>query len=407
MAEKRRRTVVFVETAAAMGGVQFSTLYLAQHLDQTRWEPLVICPEEGDLVNACRRSEIRALVLHQPRLLGTSLRIGQDTRVPNPAAWLWDVSATLIIANRLARLLEQLEPDVVVTKGLFSHFYGGLAARRLRIPCVWHVQDFVSERFLGIYRRAFRFAAHWLPDQIIVDGAAIARQLPRSMTDRISIVHNGVDANVFRPGLDGSGVRTELGLPSDAIVIGHLARMTPWKGQHYLLQAFAGIANEVPTAYLLLVGDPAFDTNSYQNSLMDQTVELGVNERVKLAGYRHDVPEVLAAMDIFAFTSIEKDTSPLALLSAMSSGLPIVAFDIEGVRELIDDDGQLLRVPVGQTGPLSRSLRELISNEELRSRLGGAARQLAERRFTLDRYVRSIEKILLNVDQLKMRDYQA
>jgi glycosyltransferase involved in cell wall biosynthesis len=300
----------------------------------------------------------------------------------------------LVAARRLARFLLVVEPDVVVTKGLFPHFYGALAARKLPIPCIWHVQDFVSERSFGIYRRAFGMAARWLPDQIIVDGAAIARQLPSPIQHRISVIHNGVDSSLFRPDRDGSSVRTELGLPSNAVVIGHVARFTPWKGQHYLLEAFARIVNEAPNAYLLFVGDPVFDTDSYQRRLLQQTARLGIQDRVKFAGYRHDLPDVLAAMDVFAFTSVEKDTSPLALLSAMSTGLPIVAFDIEGVRELIEEDEQLLRVPVRQIESLSTSLLELVSDEELRLRLGRAARQLAERRFTLDRYVTRIERVL-------------
>src|SRR5512132_1727942 len=249
------RKVVFVECAAAMGGVQFSTLYLAQYLDPALWNPIVVCPEEGDLTDACRRLGIRAYVLEQAKLRSTSFRIANDIRLPNPVAWLWDGVAMLIAVRRLGRFLVQTKPHLVVTKGVFPHFYGGLAARRLGIPCIWHVQDFISERFLGLYRRAFGLAARVLPDHIIADGAAIARQLT-DVKDRISVILTGVDSNVFRPRIDGASVRTALDLPAGAIVIGHVGRMTPWKGQHYLLEAFARIACEAPNAYLVFVGDP-------------------------------------------------------------------------------------------------------------------------------------------------------
>jgi len=147
-----------------------------------------------------------------------------------------------VAARRLARVLQQVNADLIVTKGLFSHFYGGLAARQLGIPCVWHVQDFISERFWKVYQRLFGQVARWMPDHIIVDGASISRQLHRTVRNRTSIIHNAVDTNVFRPGLDGRTIRKEVGIPLDAMVIGHVGRMTPWKGQHYLLQAFARIA---------------------------------------------------------------------------------------------------------------------------------------------------------------------
>src|SRR4026207_1775035 len=88
-----RRRVVFMEGAAARGGVQFSTLYVAQHLHPELWKPVVLCPEEGDLPVACRRLGIDVQVLEQPKLRSTSFRIRNDVRLPNPAAWLWDGAA--------------------------------------------------------------------------------------------------------------------------------------------------------------------------------------------------------------------------------------------------------------------------------------------------------------------------
>jgi len=109
MQSERPKTVVFVESAAAMGGVQFSTLYLAQSLDKGRWKPIVVCPEEGDLINACRESGIETHVLDHPRLWSTSVRVGA-TRLPNPGAWVWDVGVIVNAARRLKRFLFQCSP---------------------------------------------------------------------------------------------------------------------------------------------------------------------------------------------------------------------------------------------------------------------------------------------------------
>ena len=392
MQSAARKTVVFVESAAAMGGVQFSTLYLAQSLDPTQWKPIVVCPEEGDLPGACRNAGIETHVLPQPRLWSTSVRIGGGVRLPNPFAWIWDAYVMSRAARRLKSFLLQSAPDLVVTKGLSSHFSGGWAARRLGVPCVWHVQDLISEQNFGIYRRAFALAARSLPQRIIVDGVAIERQLPGSLRSRISVVHNGIDTDVFRPGIDGSGVRDELGIPKGHLVIGHAGRITPWKGQHYLIEAFARIAEDQPNVSLLLAGSPVFDNDSYQRRLLSLTTQFGLQDRIKFAGYRHDLPNVLAAMDIFAFTSIEKDTSPLALLSAMSCGLAIVAFDIEGVRELATSD-QCLLTPAGRIEELADSLQSLISDEGSRHRFAARARQLAVEKLSLTRYTTCMEEI--------------
>lgn len=390
------RDVVFVESAGRMGGVQFSTLYLAQRLDRTRWNPIVVCPEDGDLTRVCRRAGVETHVLEQTDLQSTSVRVGSTLRVPNPGAWAWNGYAVVVAARRLRRFLNQTRPALVVTKGLSAHFFGGLAARKSDIPCIWHAQDLISERSLGIYRRAFGRAARWLPDQIIADGRSIAKQLPRSLSSLVTVIPNGVDIDVFRPGLDGSGVRQELGIPGDHLVVGQVGRMTPWKGQHYLIEAFARVANDYPKVSLLLAGAPVFDNDSYQRRLLSMAAGFGLQDRIKFAGYRHDLPNVLAAMDIFAFTSTEKDTSPLALLSAMSCGLPIVAFEIQGVKELMTRD-QCLLTPVGGIAELAASLKTLIDDEGLRHRLAGRVRQEAVNKLSLDLHTSRIEQVFLKL----------
>ena len=387
------RRVVFVESTSAMGGVQFSTLYLTERMNRDSWSPLVICPDEGDLTEACRRANVPAHVISQTAWRSTSISVRGKFRVPNPAAWLWNAFALASAVRKLKNFLAESDPDLLVTKGLSAHFVGGITARRLGIPCVWHVQDFISERWFGIYRRGFGLAARRLPTRIVVDGKAIARQLPRSAQPRIRVVYNGVDTDIFSPRSDGAGIRREFNFPSHHLVVGHLGRVTPWKGQHYLIEAFARIANEAPDVSLLLVGDPVFDNDSYQRSLVNLVAESGLSERVKFAGYRHDTARVLNAMDVFAFTSVEKDTSPLALLSAMSCGLPVVAFDIEGVRELMKSEDQFLLARVKDTEALAEALSQVISNPDLRRRLGEASRQQAMAQFNLDTYVSRLEEV--------------
>jgi len=392
MQPTKPHTIVFVESAAAMGGVQFSTLYLVQTLDPARWRCIVVCPEDGDLVKACHDAGVETHVLPQARLWSTSVRVG-GLRVPNPFAWAGDSILMARAARRLRTFLKQLSPDLIITKGLPSHFLGGLAARKLHTPCVWHVQDLISERSFGIYRRALGRAVRVLPTRIVVDGKAIADQLPRSVQARTLVVLNGVDTNVFSPDVDWEAARREFAIAADELVIGHAGRVTPWKGQHYLIEAFAPIAKENPRVTLLLVGAPVFDNDSYQQRLHTLVNGLGLQGRVKFAGYRHDLPALLAAMDIFAFTSVEKDTSPLALLSAMAAGLPIVAFDIDGVRELMATPDQFLLTPVKDVAALTDALQRLIADGALRRSLEDSARAQAVNELSLERYRNRMEHV--------------
>jgi glycosyltransferase involved in cell wall biosynthesis len=315
--------------------------------------------------------------------------------MPNPTAWIWNAMVILRAVRLVHSFLQKRSPNVLITKGLASHFIGGFAARRLGIPCVWHVQDLISGRSFGIYRRIFRLAASRLPARIIVDGTAIKHQLPQSIHSRVAVIHNGVDTSLFNPDRDGSAVRRELAIAPDQLVIGHAGRITPWKGQHYVIEAFARIAAEYPNAVLLFVGSPVFDHDGYERQLRRMAADFGLQNRIIFSGYRGDLARVLSAIDIFAFTSVEKDTSPLTLLSAMSSGLPIVAFDIEGVRELVENSQSLMLVPVANAEELAQSLRSLIESQQLRLRLSQAARRAAETKFNLNHYVSRIESELI------------
>ena len=388
------RRILFVESAADMGGVQFSTLYLASRLDDG-WLPLVVCPAEGKLSAACRAAGVETAIVRYPDPKPTSLRVDRrDRRLPNPFAWTVNLRSAAVARRGLIDLIRLYQPALIVTKGLFAHVYGGFAARGAGTPCIWHMQDFISERHFGLYRRALAPLARRLPDKIIADGGAIAAQLPRSVSPRTVVVLNGVDTTEFYPAVDGLGVRAEFGIRTGETLIGHVARITPWKGQGYLLDAFALVAGSCPNTKLLLVGAPLFDDDNFLTQLKARVRDLDLDARVVFAGFRDDLPQVLAAMDIFAYPSIEKDTSPLALLSAMASGLPVVAFDIPGVREVVDGAGLL--VPNRQTNALSGGLLELLSDVELRCALSTRSRDHAVEHLNLEKHVERMSAVFEN-----------
>jgi glycosyltransferase involved in cell wall biosynthesis len=376
--------VIFIEGASQMGGVQFSTLYLAQNLDQDLGQPLIVLPGKGAFFDECEILAVPVEILRLPRLVSTSIRLGRDHRFPNPLAWLINIFLFGVGVFRLVRYLKQKPVGLIVTKGMASHFYGGMAAKIRGLPCLWHVQDFISERYLGIYRWFFNLSARCLADKLVVDGSPIADQIWQSLQPRVEVVLNGVDISTFSPTVSGSSVRSSLGIPADAVVIGNVARITPWKGQDHILHAFEKAAKQNSDIFLVLVGSPVFDNDVFFTRLKEIHACLDSRERVIFAGYRRDLPQVLNAFDIFAYTAVEKDTSPLSLLSALACGLPTVAFDIPGIREVLGNDGLL--VSVGDRSALSGSLLQLSRDQALRMDLASRARKKAVSEFSLERY---------------------
>ncbi len=382
------RTVALVDVASQMSGVEFSTLYLAQHLDRSHWSPMVVCPAEGDLPAQCRAANIPVCVVPQARFFSTSVRLAGATLL-NPAALVIDAVALVVSARALARFLRAQRPALVVPKGLLAQFYGGLAARWAGIPCVWHVQDRVSERVGFFFPWTMALASRMLAREIIVDAESIARQLHRwTPPARISVIPNGVDTHEFSPRGDGSAVRAEWGVPPDQLLVGVVGRLTPWKGQHVLIRAFARIADRFPNASIVLIGAPMFENGNYSSELRSTAERLGLTNRIIFAGFRWDMPQTLAALDIVAHPALEKDSSPLAVVSAMAAGKPIICSRIDGTAQLFDDGVDGLLVPPGDADALADTLALLLSDANLRTRLGCAARARAERELSVEQFAR-------------------
>jgi glycosyltransferase involved in cell wall biosynthesis len=156
------------------------------------------------------------------------------------------------------------------------------------------------------------------------------------------------------------------------------------------------IAHDFPRCKLVLVGSPLFDSDAYERELRDAVEALGLHERVIFAGYRRDLPQVLAALDIYVHSSVEKDTSPLAVVSAMSAGKPIVSTNVAGVAELFSD-GEAVLVPPADPPAMAAALRTLIANPDMRLSLSKAARHKAETALSLPQFARRCEAIFSEV----------
>jgi len=390
---KKAWRVAFIQQEARMGGVEFSTLNLATRLNRSRFTPLVICPSEGDLPRHCEERGIPVAIVPRPRLFSVGIQFGQHI-ITNPAALAFNAFAFLPAAVRLARFLRS-HADLIVTKGMMAHFYGGLAARLAHLPCIWHIQDRVNEqRGFGLYPSILSWGARAFANRVIVDGEAIFKQLDPWARQKASVIYNGVDTEEFNPQVDGRSVRTEFNIPFDVPLIGTVARLVPWKGHHVFLDAIATLAGEFPEARFIIVGAPVFDTQEYANRLRTQAKQLGLEKRVCFAGFRWDLPQVLAALDIFVHPALEKDTSPLTVISAMASGKAIIASAVEGVREIIEHEREGLVVPPGDVEALAQAIRRLLTDPNLRHKLSQGARARAVQELSVNQSVRRVEEVL-------------
>jgi glycosyltransferase involved in cell wall biosynthesis len=217
------------------------------------------------------------------------------------------------------------------------------------------------------------------------------RQWETVPASRIMVVPNGIDTKVYGDRLRRNELRQRLGLchggaAADAVVIGSVGRLSEVKRQDLLLRAVASLTESFPQLRLLLVGD-----GPERQRLEELAAKLGIAERTVFAGYQANPEEYLAAMDLFALTS-RHEALPLALLEAWASGLPVVASAVGGIPKVVEQGRTGLLFPSGDCQALVASLRNVLSDKGLASKLARAGVAEVQAKYSLQQMAENYGK---------------
>jgi len=204
----------------------------------------------------------------------------------------------------------------------------------------------------------------------------------------VSVLHNGIDLNVWRTDGTRGSLREELGIPSDSLLVGTVARITYDKDLPTFLQVAELVAVEVPDATFVIVGDGYGDELT---KFRKEVEERGLKRLIRLTGHRNDLLNVYASFDVFLMTSLTEGM-PNTLLEAMAIGIPSVATDVGGIPELLKHGECGFLASVGDASELSRHVITLLSDSRLREQYSTACRQRIAKHFSFSRRVRLMEE---------------
>jgi glycosyltransferase involved in cell wall biosynthesis len=206
-------------------------------------------------------------------------------------------------------------------------------------------------------------------------------------SDRIEVIFNGVDPSRFDVTPDRDAARASLGMAPEDLAVVCVARFHPVKDHPTLVRGFARAARDVPSAKLYLVG------GGDDGHLRALASELGITERVVFTGVRRDIPEVYAAADLFAMSSLSEGTS-VTLLESMLSRRASVVTDVGGNPEIVERGHTGLLVPRGDHEALGLSIAELLRDPSRREKMGERGRKRVLALFTKDRMHRGWLRVL-------------
>lgn len=382
-----------IEQGFIMGGAEVNLLWLLPGLRQSGFDPLVICPREGEVTRQFSAAGIACHILPLPAFPSVSFRL-LGRKVPNPAACLWDAAAIHIAARRLASELRAIGADVVCTTGLFAHLYGGRAAALAGLPCVWHLQDIVSgTRAGGLFRRMLRKTASSVRPSVAAISAPVAASVER-LGLPVAIVPNGVSLGEAPTDDHRAAARGRIGVPSCCPVAGIVGRITPWKGQLEFVQAAALVRQSLPDARFVIVGACAPNDLWYWRKVDQLIARQGLQSAVSVLGWQQSVHEIMQALDVLVLASQEPEPFGRVLIEAMAAQTPVVATARGGAAEIVEDGITGLLVPPGDTRALARAMQALLADPARARRMGIEGRRVAAGRYSLQSFVSNMSDVL-------------
>ena len=296
---------------------------------------------------------------------------------------------------RLLFYLRKEKPDIVHTQLEFSATLGCLATRLLGIPNVstFHVIHDPGTVKLTRWRYKFMWASYrYFANLILAVSDSVrnniieAGKIPPS---KVFTLHNGIELERFSEiSPDIANVsKKDFGIPENSIVLITVAVLRPPKGIQYILEAIPQILEEIPNAYYLIVGD-----GEHRNTLEEKAETLKISGHIRFAGYRSDIPELLALSDIFILPTLN-DAFPTVLIEAMAAGKPVIASKIGGVPEIVQETINGILLPPGNPDAIRDACIRLIQDKELSERFAKASVKIANEKFGIMGQVKKLEQL--------------
>lgn len=320
--------IVFIITGLSTGGAERMLQKLLEKMDREQFRP--------EVISLTDMGEIGPRI----QMLGIPvISLGMRKSFPNP-----------FLILRLIKLLRQMRPDIVSTWMYHADFLGGVAARIAGCPAVvWGLRnsDLSREYTAGttlLIAKACAWLSRWLPKRIL-SCSVRAKSVHIALgyrADAFHIIPNGFDLSRFSPDISARrSLRAELGLHSDAPLVGLIARYDPQKNHAGFVTAAAHINALRPDVQFVLAGS---GVDVHNDTLWAAISSKGLNGKFHLLGLRDDVPRLMAALDVLASTSSFGEAFPNVVGEAMACGVPCVVTDVGDCAAIVAETGLVSRV---------------------------------------------------------------
>lgn len=295
----------------------------------------------------------------------------------------------------IAQVVRQAsEYDLIYANTQKALVVGALASFLGRRPLIYHLHDILSkDHFSRTNRRLAVTLANGFASLAIANSKASLAAFVEAggRPDITEVVYNGFEPELYRSNESNvSQLKQQLGLDG-RFIVGHFSRLSPWKGQHVLLEALAHCPKDVTA---ILVGDALFGEQDYVQHLHSLVAALGLEERVRFLGFRSDIVQLMSACDLVAHTSTAPEPFGRVIVEAMLCGRPVVAAEAGGAIELVEPGVTGWLVPPGEPQQLAAVIASCRNQLEHTATIAHRAQSQASQRFDLTTINQQIAQLL-------------
>lgn len=373
-------TVMQVISNLDIGGAQEVVRTLAEHLASDDCQPIVCTFRDGPLRQDIERLGIKMEVLPPWRygVVALPLFISDMIRIWKSLAKLVKKHNVDVIQTHLLRRLDFLVLLLLYTTNLRLVLWTFHVTRfELSADDLPKYRWLLAPKKLG-YRLLYRWASHLVSGFIAVSDKVEEAMVQTigPIQDKVTVIRNAVDVKRYQKPIDKMQVRNQLRLKANAYLIAVVATLKEQKGHRYLIDAMASIVPRYPDLHVLFIGD-----GDLREELQAQVKRLNLGDHIHFLGNRCDVPQLLAASDLFVLPSLWEGLS-VALLEAMATGLPIVATEVSGTVQAMMPNETGILVPPGDSQRLAGAIEQLVSDRIRAQAMGAAARRRVEADFS-------------------------
>lgn len=388
------RKILFLETGIGFGGAAIDLLRHIEALDLSRFQPIVVTPrgtagyEEFGRVSSWH--VIPDQIVPRARMSRACHRLipwkWLASRLASAADYLLNVAP---FTFRLARLARREKAELILLNNEpVSNMAGVWASRLLGIPSVLYLKGNLWDA--RVTRRLLRRIRGFVAESLFLKQQLVSQGVDG---DRVTVVRNIRDWERFNPERWGAGVRAEWNVQPGQPVVGMVGLLIPWKGQRVFIEAARRVLSKFPEARFLIVGGGVGAFPDYPGELAEAVRRVGCDGRIVFLGQRKDVPSILAGLDILIHASVEPEPAGAVVAEGMAMGKPVIATNIGGPPEVIEDGRTGFLVPPGDPVALSEKIALLIREPERRRAMGKAAREFVVANFSLEGDSRRLEAI--------------